>query len=155
MDKYEKLVDKIAQQTGTPFGPASLSSLAELRALEFPEAAIEFYEHYEPSGCAQGQIRLWPIDDIVIENRQAVPGICVQPHGYAVFATTLSGDAYCFNSNRLGVDGEPTIVLISHEAVSEDATAEEVKRLAKPVASSLRIFLEQFTRGEVDEECIY
>jgi len=22
MDKYEKLVDKIAQQTGTPFGPA-------------------------------------------------------------------------------------------------------------------------------------
>jgi len=155
MDKYEKLVDRIAQQTGTPFGPASLSSLAELRALDFPEAVIEFYEQYEPLRCAQGQIRLWPIDDIVVENRQGVPGICVHPHGYAVFATTMCGDAYCVNSNKLDMDGEPTIVLISHEAVSEDSTPEEVKRLAKPVASSLRIFLEQFTRGEVDEECIY
>jgi hypothetical protein len=155
MDKYEAIIGKIAKQTGTEFGPASFSSLSELRALEFPEAVIEFYEQYEPSRCAEGQVRLWPIDDIVIENRQGVPGIGVHPHGYAVFATTMSGDAYCFNSNKLDGAGEPEIVLVSHEAVGEEATADEVNRVAKPVAACLLEFLEQFSRGEVDEECIY
>lgn len=155
MDNYVEVIGRIARQTGTSFGPASLSSLSELRALEFPEAAIEFYEQYEPSRCAEGQVRLWPIDDIVVENRQGVPGICVQPYGYGVFATTLSGDAYCFNSNKLDADGGPEIVLVSHEVLGEDSTLDEVKRVVKPVAACLLDFLEQFSRGELDEECIY
>jgi hypothetical protein len=155
MDKYKPLVDEISQQTGTAFRPASPGRLAKLRELKCPEAAVRFYGEYEPADYAEGQVRLWPIDDIVVENTQGVPGICVHPHGYLVFASTLCGDAYCFNSNKLDADGEPEIILVSHEAVEEGASAVDVNRVVKPVASSLVSFLQQFTKGELDEECIY
>lgn len=155
MDKYESLVTEIAGQTGTDFGPASPEGLAKLRELNFPEAAIRFYAKHAPSDCAEGQVRLWPIDDIVVENTGGVPGICVHPYGYTVFASTMCGDAYCFNANKIGAEGEPEIILVSHEAVGEDSTADEVNRVVKPVARSLAAFLEQFVKGELDEECIY
>ncbi len=155
MDKYESLVEAIARQTNTAFAPASPEALAKLRKLKFPEAAIRFYAKYAPSGCAEGQVRLWPIEDIEVENTQGMPGICVHPYGYTVFASTLCGDAYCFNANNIDTDGEPEIILVSHEAVGEDSTADEVNRVVKPVAASLAIFLDRFMKGELEEECIY
>jgi hypothetical protein len=88
------------------------------------------------------------------ENRTLAPGAYTAPYGYVVFASTGGGDAYCFDLHHLNADGEPRIVLISHETDLENATVEEVARLAKPVASSLYEFLEFFIRGEIDEECI-
>jgi hypothetical protein len=155
MDKYQQLIGIIAKQTGTAFGPASASSLSSLRALGVPDTILRFYELHEPADCAEGQVRLWPVSHIVTENRMAVPGIVVHPLGYVVFASTMSGDAYCFNVNKLDREGEPEIVLISHGTFGEDATAEQVQRVVKPVAPSLFLFLEQFSKGEVDEDCLY
>jgi hypothetical protein len=58
-------------------------------------------------------------------------------------------------STKLTSKGEPSIVLISHEVVDEDSTAEDVARLAKAVAKNLGQFLEKFARGELDKTCIY
>jgi hypothetical protein len=155
VDKYKPFVERIAQLTGTGFHPASSESLARLRELNCPEAAVRFYQQYEPEPCEVAKVRLDPVAGIVLENTQGVPGICVRPYGYLVFATTYFGDAYCFNANKLDGDGEPEIILVSHEAVSENSTEQEVNRVVKPVASSLAVFLDQFAKGELDMKCIY
>ena len=50
---------------------------------------------------------------------------------------------------------EPRIVLLSHEVIHEDTTPAKISWLAKPVAQTLLEFLDQFVRGEIDEECVY
>jgi hypothetical protein len=155
MPDYKKLVKLIATQTGTKFRAASRSDLAELRALRLPDPVIDFYARHEPSQCAEGQVRLWPIADVVRENRDLIPGAYVAPLGYVVFATTFCGDAYCFDVNVVSPQGEPRIVLLSHEVVRKDITAERARGLAKPVARNLYEFLEKFERVELDEDCLY
>ncbi|VTU02348.1 Uncharacterized protein OS=Clostridium sp. Maddingley MBC34-26 GN=A370_02306 PE=4 SV=1 [Gemmataceae bacterium] len=155
MPDYKKLVKLIAAQTGTTFRAASPSDLTELRALGLPGPVVDFYARHEPSQCAEGQVRLWPIADMVRENRDLIPGAYVAPLGYVVFATTFCGDAYCFDVNVVSPKGEPRIVLISHEVVRKDITAERAEGLAKPVAKDLYQFLEVFERVELDEECHY
>jgi len=155
MPDYQNLVDLITTQTGTEFRAASKVELDVLRALQLPEGVLDFFARHEPSGCAEGQVRLWPIVDILKENRDFVPGAYVAPLGYVVFSTTYCGDTYCFDFNVVDKDNEPRIVLISHEVVDENITAEEAKRLAKPVARNLYEFLEKYIRKELDEECIY
>jgi hypothetical protein len=151
MSEYRELTDAI----GTKFRAASRRSLASLRSLRVPKPVVDFYASYEPSECAEGQVRLWPIADILRENQELVPGAYVSALGYVVFATTYCGDAYCFDISAVDSRGDPPIVLISHEVVSEDTTADDVSQLAKPVAKNLCDFLQKFTRGELDEDCIY
>jgi putative NIF3 family GTP cyclohydrolase 1 type 2 len=155
MDKYEPVIRRIAQQTGTPFRPASDAAINQLRDLKFPESIVAFYARHEPADCAEGVVRIWPISHLVMENTQAVPGIGVAPCGYRVFASTLCGDAYCFNLNRSSEEGEREVVLIPHEVIGEDSSADEVHRVAKRIARDLLEFLGQFEKGEVDQECIY
>ena len=154
MPNYESLILQISDQTGVAFRAASPRDLSKLEALGLPQPVLDFYGSYEPSECAEGQVRLWPIQHIVEENTSLTPGCYSSRHGFVVFATTFCGDAYCFDSRR-GEQCEPIIVLISHEVVGEETTAAEFIQLAKPVAPSLHEFLEQFVRGQIDEECVY
>lgn len=154
MPEYQKLVDLIATRTGTKFRAASESDLAELRTLRLPDPVLSFFARHEPSRCAEGQVRLLPIANILQENIDLMPGACVSPLGYVAFSTTFCGDAYCFDVNMVDQNHNPRIVLFSHEAISEDITAEEAARLAKPVAMNLCEFLEQFIDEQLDEECL-
>jgi hypothetical protein len=155
MPAYGKLIDQITARTETVFRPASEDDLAALRTLRLPRPVIEFFARYEPSDCAEGQVRLWPIANVLEENSDFVPGAYICALGYIVFATTFCGDVYCFDLNKVDKKGEPPIVLISHEAVDEDITTEEVGGLAKHVAKNLFEFLEKFARDDLDEDCIY
>ena len=154
MPDYAPLIEQIAEQTAVEFRTASPADLAKLEAIGLPDSIIAFYREFEPSECAQGQVRLWPVEQVLEENEAYVPGAYASKHGYIVFATTLCGDTYCFDITHQE-QAEPRIVLLSHEVIHEDTTAAEISRLAKPVAQTLHEFLEQFIRGEVDEECIY
>jgi hypothetical protein len=154
MPDYAPLIEQIAEQTGVVFRTASPVELAKLEALGVPESILAFYREFEPSDCAEGQVRLWPIEHVLEENEAYVPGAYASKHGYIVFATTLCGDTFCFDLTQRG-QAEPRIVLLSHEVINEDTTAAEISRLAKPVAQTLHEFLQQFVRGEIDEECVY
>ena len=154
MPDYAPLIEQIAEQTGVEFRTSSPMDLTKLEALGVPESILAFYREHEPSECAQGQVRLWPIEQVLEENEAYVPGAYASKHGYIVFATTLCGDTYCFDLTQRG-QADPRIVLLSHEVITEDTSAAEYVRLAKPVAQSLYEFLQQFVRGEVDEECVY
>jgi hypothetical protein len=154
MPDYAPLIQQIAEQTSVEFRAAPPAELAKLEALGVPESILAFYREFEPSECAEAQVRLWPIEHVLKENEAYVPGAYASKHGYIVFSTTLCGDTYCFDLAQRG-RAEPRIVLFSHEMIAEDTTAPEYERLAKPVAGSLHEFLRQFIRGELDEECIY
>lgn len=155
MSKYQQLINAIASQTSTPFRRASAEELSLLSSLGLPPSIMEFYSNHTPTTFVDGRVRLWTIPEILEENTRYVPGAYVAPFGYKVFGSTECGDAYCFDINQIDSRGEPTIVLISHEVISDDTTAEKVIRLAKPVATDLHDFLSKYTRGEVDDECIY
>ena len=153
--QYQKIIIDISTQTDTLFRPATNADLFSLQSLGVPKSIVDFYALHEPSKCAEGQIRLWPIKEILQENRDLVPGAYISPFGYVVFATTFCGDTYCFDLNKIDEQTEPGIVLISHEVVSDDIDAQEAARLAKPVENNLFEFLERFTRDAIDEVCIY
>ena len=155
MADYQDVVKTLAALTGASFRPASADALAALRKLELPQSVLDFYAEHEPDGYAEGQVRMWGIAEVLVEIEQMVPGCYVAPHGYVVMGSTLCGDAYCYDLNRRDAEGNPRIVLFSHEIFYEETTAADAARLAKPIARNLREFLEQFARGEVDEECIY
>jgi hypothetical protein len=152
--EYRAIIHRLAGAGGELFRAASESDLAKLRALRLPESVVAFYRHCEPASVVEnGQtIRLWPIADLLEDNIRSSVGGYASPHGYIEFASTFSGDAYCFDTHSLDASGAPRIVLISHELVSDEITAEELGKIAKPVASNLREFLEKFADGDLDEE---
>ncbi len=153
MPNYDSLIEQIAGQTGVVFRAASPFELSKLEDLGLPQSVVDFYGLFEPSECAGEDVRLWPIEHILEENEALIPGCYVSKHGYIVISTTLYGDAYCFDLTQRG-QPEPPIVLISHEVVSKKTSASELARLAKPVARNLYEFLQQFNRGEIDDDYI-
>lgn len=156
MENYLKIVKRLAQQTKVDFKSASAENLAAFAKLGVPESVLTFYRSFEPQECAENpnEVRLSSITHILKENSDFVPGCYTAPQGYIVFASTITGDTYCFDVNSLNPQGEPRIVLIPHDELEEDSPAEEIKKIAKPIANNLFEFLEQFSRNECDEECL-
>jgi hypothetical protein len=154
MQNYEPLLRQIEEQTGDSFHPASLEDLAALAPFHLPNSVLDYFRRSEPQQGVHGQVSLWPIKELLKENTGcAIPGAYAVKHGYFVFATTGCGDCYCFDVRR-GDEADVPIVLISHEAVCDRTPAADFLWLAKPVASNLYEFLEQFLREEVDEQAI-
>ena len=153
MQIYARVIEQIAEKTGVRFRGASAFELSKLEVLGLPQGIIDFYGSFEPAERVGERFRLWPIEHILEENEALFPGCHVSKLGYIVFATTVYGDTYCFDLTRRRQD-DPQIVLISHEVVTEHTTAIDLERLAKPVARNLYEFLQQFIRGEIDDQCI-
>lgn len=154
MDRYQSVIAEISIQTGVIFRGSGYFELRKLKSLGLPKAIIAFFRKYQPTQCVEGQVRLWPIAEIVAENREFVPGYYVSKLGYVVFATSLYGDVYCFDLTTKSTD-EPPVVLISHDEIYEETSTSEVAALAKPIAKDLLSFLQAFVRQEVDTECLY
>jgi hypothetical protein len=150
---YSEIVSPIAREAGILLRPASADAMNTIRALDFPPDAVEFYARHEPAECLEGPagIRLWPIQDIIVENRQGVPGICVYPYRYRVFASTSGGDAYCFDLNAAAAGEAPRIVLFWVDDVGEDSREQEVHAAARPVAKNLAEFFRKFADGTLNQ----
>lgn len=149
MENFQPLIKQIEKVTGIAFHPADEEELLTLQEIGFPEIILDFYAKYAPDDYTEGKIRLWTIDDIFAENTELLPGCYISPHGYFVFASTEHGDSYCFDMNNLNEQGYPRIVLLSHEIVDENITADEIHQIAKPVAQNLLVFLEKFLNNKL------
>ena len=147
------VVERLADKTGILFRGASGFDLSQAEELGFPESVLEFYREFNPESCVESQVRLWPLADALIECTEGVPGIYLTHRGYLAFASTMTGDAYCFDRSRRDLDGNPSVVIFSHEIDFELMPDERVRRHAKRVASNLQDFLEQMNRESVDETC--
>jgi len=137
---------KIEFITRVQLRPGSPEEVQKLRNLGMPEEACAFFRNFEPSRCAEiAKVRLYAVDDVLVENPDAVPDCDVPPLGYVVFATTDRGDAYCFDTGTEQNGGPSKVVLISHELNWEGKTREEVLRLAKLVADCFERLLERLS----------
>jgi hypothetical protein len=151
------LLDEIKQKSRVEFRPASGSGIAALRSLGAPEDALVFYRNSEPARCVEiGNARLWPIADILVENSDAVPGCYAQPCGYVVFASTVYGDAFCFDTH-VASDATAPVVLIAHdlEPENDEMKLEDLAKLAKPIATSFENFLKAFVSETLNIKPLY
>lgn len=154
---YAKKIAIIKQKTKGRFQPASEEDLQRLRAICPNEEVLTFYRKYEPQGTVEGMVRLWSIVDILQENSEYVPGCELIKHNYVTFASTLSGDAYCFDLNmKKTINGHtPRITLFAHDIPFENRSKGFVDSLSKTVAMNLDDFLQKFIDEKIDEECRY
>lgn len=152
-EPYSEIVSPIARGEGITLRPASSDSLNALREMDFPPDAIRFYSSHEPADGLEGPagVRLWPIRDLIVENKEGVPGICVYPYRYRVFASTSGGDAYCFDLNGAANGEASRIVLFWVDDVGEDSSVREVHAAARPVAKDLAEFLRKFADGTLNQ----
>jgi hypothetical protein len=147
---------RIATKTGVSLRPASGDDLHALADLGAPEAILSFYREYEPdTGAELGKVRLWPIADIIVENSDAVPGADLHPHGFVTFATTIHGDAYCFDTAGAMSTRDAPVVIMTHEVIFEDLDREVIMSARKRVASGFDDFLSRFVNEALDTEPNY
>lgn len=150
------LIDEIKRKTNIEFRPAEPTTIQQFRALGVPEDAVSFYRNNEPCDCAEiNNVRLWPITEVLRENRDYVPGADIYPLGFVVFATTLYGDAFCFDLNG-AVGTSAPVVLVSHEIDwTNTDTRRNIASLAKRIAPSFETFLAMYEEGTLDIEPLY
>jgi hypothetical protein len=114
------LLDEIARKSRVVFRPASVAGVAALRSLGAPVDVLAFYRNSEPARFAEiGKVRLWSISNILVENRDAVPGCYAQPCGYIVIASNTGGDAFCSDAHAASGAIAP-VVLIAHDLEPEN-----------------------------------
>jgi hypothetical protein len=138
------------------FRPAASAALEQLRAIGAPEDALEFYRDSAPTKCSEiDDIRLWPIVDVLEENKDYVPGCFIQPHGYVVFATTIFGDVFCFDTNATPSRVTAPIVLIAHDLNWDEMKREDIAKLTKPISAGFGEFLQKFVSETLDIDPLY
>lgn len=151
------LLDEIKQKSKANF-PAGRADIEQLRSLGAPEEVLNFFLDSEPASCVEiSSVRLWPISELLVENRDAAPGLYAQPCGYVVFATTIYGDAFCFDTRATTSNGIAPVLLIAHDLEPENDVmkCEDLAKLAKPIAPSLESFLQAFVLEALDIDPLY
>ncbi|MCP5006020.1 MAG: hypothetical protein GY941_19090 [Planctomycetes bacterium] len=130
------------------FRQAHKDDIAYLKSIGMPESVLNFYAEAEPTDCIEiNYARLWPISELRIENQDAVPGYIVSPLGFLVIGTTIEGDIYCIDTNSVDSDGQPPIVMVSHDEVYEGADEKEIKAGIVKVSKTFCDFLKDFSKG--------
>jgi len=132
------------------FRRADDADLFYLRSYPIPESVLNFYENAEPDDVVEIEdARLWPVSCLRLENEKMEPGNIVSPHGFFVIATTIFGDCYCIDLNKVKKKQEPTVVLACHDRQNDHATFSSVLENMKLVAKSFPEFLTLFSKGKL------
>ncbi len=141
-DEYDAVVEQLAQM-GYRFGPAAEQDLHRLESLRLPEFVTKFYRRYEPVRVQRTlPLILHSIEDIVVENFHASPGIEVCRFGYVVFASSPFGEGYCFDLNT----GEVPQV-VQFDSSDSFVSLAEAQKGAVYIAGSLLEFLADTVRN--------
>ena len=135
------------------FRAASDADLEYLGSLGIPESVINFFAWAEPvDGIEIKGARLWPISELRVENEDAVPGYVIAPLHYPVIGSTLFGDVYCLDLPGVAADGEPAVMIASHDEIYEDSAPEEIPTKMSRIADSFSDFLRKFAAGELPSD---
>jgi hypothetical protein len=123
-----------------------------LKSSKYPDCILEFYSQYEPQDCVEiNGVRLWPINELKVENEDGVPIYPIYALGFRAIASTIYGDVYCLNVNQKMKGGRPFIYIASHEDNAENLEDEiangeidEEDLAIEKVADSFEEFLKKF-----------
>lgn len=125
---FKVLKQEILAITEDEFRNASDEDISSLVKLNIPDYFVEFIKDFEPlQRTFVGDVRLLPINEIIEENEDYVPGADIYPKGFTVFASTITGDAYCFDMTEKNKLGEYDIYYADHDNDYSKETVESVK----------------------------
>jgi hypothetical protein len=72
---FEDLARIIAGRSGVELQPATEQDVLQFVSLGATGHVRDFFTRHEPSACAEiAFVRLWPIQELVVENTRMVPG---------------------------------------------------------------------------------
>ena len=118
-----------------------------LQSMGYPNNIIKYFKnlkkhHINPKFVNE----INPIEDVKVENEDAIPGLMVVPMGYLNLATTSDGDAFCVDINN-----NYSIVLVGHDLCEEGEKPEQMAKGIVKVAETFEEFIDKFHKGELPE----
>ena len=152
---FSLYMEELEQLTGVSYGKAKGWNLRILEFIGAPPKIVSFYAAYNPEDMIEGSVRFHTLAHVLEENFLLFPGMALRKKGYIVFATTLCGDAYCFDLEDLDENGWPRVVLHSVDTDYREYSRAEIETVAKPIAENLSHFLKLLLTDRVDQECLY
>lgn len=152
MGDSQKMKQLIKKLTKEEFRIPDEANVIKLRELNIPDYFVDFVIDFEPvRRTFIGNVRLLPIAEIIEENKDYVPGADVYPLGFTVFASTITGDAFCFHMNANNKLNEHDIYLVSHEELFENKDANFVISKSDFVTDSFVNLIEENIRIEEED----
>lgn len=145
------IFSKISTTFVCSFINAKKKDLRKLKEIGLPEIIIQFYKSNEPVDCNINGIQIHDVEQVIAENTELCPGWVTAKYGYYAFASNDHGDAFCFDVNTLDDEGNPRIAYVSHEAIWDESSEEEVHESVIPVAKNLYDFFGKLCKGEIEE----
>ena len=120
-----------------------------MKRLRFPPVLLDFYAQFMPDEDVDAPVSMLGCYRIHAENTGGSPGIELSRHRIFVFASTGSGDAYCFDTNNPSEDGWPRVVFSSHCELSRWARLTTALKTIIPFARDLPEFLRRYADDKV------
>lgn len=144
------LVGTFSEKFGILFRPASPTEVATAESAGVPESLLKFYRDYEPNEAGEERIRFFPLERVVAEMTDFVPGCFLSRHGYFALAGTDHGDVF-FVRPALGRDYHKLpVYLFSHEVDYARMPAAQVEEFGVVVAVGIPDFLAKAITGELE-----
>ncbi|HSI82340.1 MAG TPA: hypothetical protein VK970_01080, partial [Candidatus Methylacidiphilales bacterium] len=138
--------------------PHELGALRLMQQLGMPPALVKFYSQLNPAGTIEiGRVQMHAVSEMKERNTSAFPGIHLFKAGYIVFASTVNGDLYCFDTtqDKEGADlMHISIQLFSHEPEADlkGMNAAQLSEFGTTVAHHLEEFLAKMLRGTLQTD---
>ena len=147
----------LRRDNGGHLRPAPAKWIRRAEEFGFPHELIEFYRDHEPHHRGWGYVelgyndpdqyqrRLWCIKQALKSNGDDDLRV-LNSHGYIAFASILSGDVYCIDTNTTKKGLHP-VVLFFRDDLFTMKTRSAVRKHRLEVAASLEDFLSKFAAG--------
>ncbi|MDX2111699.1 MAG: hypothetical protein SFY80_15815 [Verrucomicrobiota bacterium] len=149
--KTDDAVAAFSERFGILFRPASPTEVATADSAGVPISLLEFYRDYEPTDPGRGEIRFFPLEKIVAEMTDFVPGCNLSPHGYFVVGSTDHGDVFCVRPKDGGDFRTFAVQRFSHEVDFEQIHPNQICEFAETVARGLPEFLARAATDRLGE----
>jgi len=143
------LVASFSEKYGVLFRPASPTEVAAAGAAGVGESLLEFYREFEPDDSGGAEIRFFPLERVVAEMTDFIPGCHLARHGYVAIAGTEHGDVYFVRPTRSADYRRMPVYLFSHEADFGHMSAGQVEEFAVEVAAGIPDFLSLAVSGRL------
>ena len=150
-ERYADIV-KILDPKGKFLGPADEAAIAKLEGLGLPESVLAFYRNYSPLETIkiyhpEEDIYFYPAFKIPSESSRFLAACEISPEGFIVFATSICGDAYCFDLNADALD--PPVRLIGHEIMYEGSSVDDIREMSVSAADNFHQFFVNLFSGNL------
>lgn len=146
------LVASFSEKFGVLFRPASPTEIAVAATAGISETLLVFYREFEPNESGRAKIRFFPLERVVAEMTDFIPGCYLSRHAYVAIAGTEHGDGYFVQPTRSSDYRRMPVYLFSHEVDFGRMSAGQVEEFAVEVASGIPDFLSRAVSGQLQTD---